>query len=87
MHYNQYAFSKNLGDISIIPLDTNVKGDDLGQRQGFTETDSAQVRAAYVSGFLKCLPDFCHKSQSRCIVCLARFPDFCRKSRYPCIRF
>ena len=57
MHYNQYAFSKNIGGISIVPLDPNIKGSDLGQRSGFTETDVDQIKAAYVSDFITFL--FC----------------------------
>ena len=56
MHYNQFAFSKNIGEQTITPKDTNVKGDELGQRFGLTKTDSAQINAAYVSicsSFLK----------------------------------
>ena len=49
MHYNQYAFSTGLGVVSIKPKEgSGIKADDLGQRQGFSPIDAAQVRAAYV---------------------------------------
>jgi len=52
MHYNQYAFSTGLGVVSIKPKEgSGINGNDLGQREGFSKIDAAQIRAAYVRVF------------------------------------
>ena len=52
MQYNQYAFSKNIGDITISPVNKTVSGNSLGQRLGLSLTDIAQINAAYVSKYV-----------------------------------
>ena len=49
MHYNQFAFSKDVGEKTITPVDPKIDGESLGQRSGLTKTDIAQINAAYVS--------------------------------------
>ena len=46
MHYNAYAFSRN-GNPTIEPLQNGVSLNDLGQRNGFSESDRQHVLSLY----------------------------------------
>lgn len=46
MHYAHNAFSKN-GKSTIVPLDSDISVNNLGQRSHFTEKDLEHIRSLY----------------------------------------
>ena len=46
MHYSAYAFSRN-GRPTIVPLDSSLSLDSLGQREDFSEGDLQHVKTLY----------------------------------------
>ena len=49
MHYGAFDFSRN-GQPTIEPLNSNVPLNDLGQRNGFTQSDISHVNTLYCGG-------------------------------------
>ena len=49
MHYNARAFSRN-GEATILPVDTSIPLNQIGQRVGLSASDIQHVRALYCSG-------------------------------------
>ena len=60
MHYRHHAFSRN-GHSTITPIKSGVNPEDLGQRNGFTDSDVRHVNALYGCGELRHTADASHE--------------------------